>query len=336
MGRALHTPGAPGVGAVSPAEARLDDAGLLTPQGPGLITPRTGVLHGPGATTIVTGSTDAGPMTVNVNAHHWVTSRGPATDGVYRGANEIARKVSIAAAPASGTRIDVVYVKQNDQYSTLTPDGNSDVVYAAVTGTVGAGKPPIPVGAEELATVTVTPGATTTLSAGITIANTARLLVARGAPIPVRTLAERDALPKWDGLAVKRLDVPGRPVEECDGTTFRRYTLDDDTGWQTVPVNSPFTPWAGEEPQVRRINKQVRMRGMIGNTGVAANSNYTGVMTIPAGFRPPTGRPVVIALGTATGTPTAAGHIRDTGDVYLRTSATVSGYYAYDTSWWLD
>lgn len=55
-------------------------------------------------------------------------------------------------------------------------------------------------------------------SPSITI--TAPLTAAAGAPIPVRSQAERDALPKWDGLQALRLDLPGRPVESCDGAAW--------------------------------------------------------------------------------------------------------------------
>jgi hypothetical protein len=199
MADALHTHG----GVVSAQEARVNDAGLIAAQGPGTLDVRTGVLAGPGATTIVTGTANTAPMRVAIGPHNWVTSRGTA-NGPYRGTNEAARTVDIAAAPGSGTRTDVVYVKQNDATAGVpTPDGSTGEFYGVVTGTVGAGKPALPVGGEELATVAVSAGATATNGAGVLITNSARLTVARGAPIPVRTVAERDAIPKWVGLTVQ-------------------------------------------------------------------------------------------------------------------------------------
>ncbi|POH58925.1 hypothetical protein [Arthrobacter glacialis] len=53
-------------------------------------------------------------------------------------------------------------------------------------------------------------------SPSITI--TAPLTAAAGAPILVRTLAERDALPKWNGLMAYRMDRGG--VDICDGTKW--------------------------------------------------------------------------------------------------------------------
>lgn len=66
-------------------------------------------------------------------------------------------------------------------------------------------------------------------SPSITI--TAPLTAAAGAPIPVRSLAERDALPKWDGLQAVRLDLAGSPTETCSGST-----------WSNGPGWSPYTP----------------------------------------------------------------------------------------------
>ncbi|SNR33178.1 hypothetical protein [Blastococcus mobilis] len=264
MGNALHTPGQPGAGAVSPAEARLDDAGLIAVQGPGLIAPRTGVLYGPGSTTLVTGTSDTAPMTVQIAPHHWVTSRQDA-DGVYRGALEAARKVSIGAAPASGagTRIDVVYEKQNDAYSTISPDGTTEPVYAVAAGQPGGAKPAIPVGAIEVATVAVSPGATATNGAGVLITNTARQTVPRNTRIPVRNQAEQDALTAFPGLEVYRLD-DGR-VQLCTSagppavwvTTFdptnpprtgRAYSADAYTGASVTGVTNVLRTIAYPDP----------------------------------------------------------------------------------------
>jgi hypothetical protein len=216
---ALHTAGLAGApGPTSAADARLADAGLIATHAAGMAV-RTGILYGPGAATLVTGTASTAPMTVNVAAHHWVTTRGTA-DGVYRGAAETVRTVNIAAAPAANSRIDVVYVKQNDAASTVSPDGTTGDVYDVAQGTAAATptKPAIPVGALELATLTIAAGATSTNGAGVTIANTARLTVARGARIPVRNQAERDALTGYPGLEVWRLDSDATQIQGAAGT----------------------------------------------------------------------------------------------------------------------
>jgi hypothetical protein len=97
-------------------------------------------------------------------------------------------------------------------------------VYAVAQGTAAASptKASLPVGATELATVQVAAGATSTNGAGVTITNTARQAVARGARVPVRSQAERDALTAYAGLEVYRLDT-GYP---------ERYSAA--YGWQTI------------------------------------------------------------------------------------------------------
>jgi hypothetical protein len=275
---ALHTPGA-----TSAADARLADAGLIAPHGAGMAV-RTGVLYGPGATALVTGTAATAPMTVNIAAHHWITTRGTA-DGVYRGAAEAVRTVNIAAAPASNSRIDVVYVKQNDTASTVSPDGTTGDVYAVVAGTAAATptKPAIPVGAEELAQLTIAAGATATNGAGVTITNTARLTVTRGSPVPVRNQTERDALTAYPGLKVFRIDLG---YEQTYASANDGWLP---TPWQTLPVFSGFHTVTGFQiPRIRKDqNKRVFLDGFISNDNAFTPPSST-VVTLPTGFRPTT------------------------------------------------
>lgn len=210
---ALGTPG----GVTSDEDHRLAIAGMTAAQ-TSTVAVRTGVMVGPGSTALVTGTSATGTMTVAVAPFHAISTRG-AADGVYLGVLAAATTVTIAAAPASNSRIDVVYAKQNDSGSTISPDASTTYVVDKVTGTaaVSPTKPALPVGAVELATVTVAAGATSTNGAGVTIANTALPTVARGAPVPVRTQAERDALTAYDGLSVVRLDLGGSREDRISG-----------------------------------------------------------------------------------------------------------------------
>jgi hypothetical protein len=221
MADALGTPG----GVVSDEDHRLAIAGMIAAQSSTLAV-RTGVMFGPGATSIVTGTSATGTMTVNFGACHWVTTRATG-DGIYIGTKETSTTVNIAAAPGANSRIDVVYAKQNDAGSTISPDGSTGELYGVVTGTAAAvpTKPALPVGAVEIATVTVAVGATNTLGAGVTIANTAGLVVARGAPIPVRNTTERNALTGFTGLHVVRLDNSGKLEYWVSGTTWATYDV---------------------------------------------------------------------------------------------------------------
>jgi hypothetical protein len=204
-----------GGGVTAPRDGRHATGALLAVQGPTDLDIRTGVMWGPGSTALVTGTSATGPMTVQIGVHHAVTSRGTA-NGPYVGPTlDAATTVNIGAAPASGqSRIDVVYVKQQDGNSGVpSPDVTTAPLYGVLAGAAATTglqvKPDLTtiVGAEELATVQVAAGATATNGSGVTITNTAKPTVARGARVPVRTQASRDALTAFPGLEVYRLDT---------------------------------------------------------------------------------------------------------------------------------
>lgn len=71
--------------------------------------------------------------------------------------------------------------------------------------------------------------------------------VAAGAPILVRSLAERDGLPaKWDGLQVIRLDLSGRPVQTWDGA---KWTGGAQSGLYTPTLTAATNPTLGAGSQ---------------------------------------------------------------------------------------
>ncbi|RBY82689.1 hypothetical protein [Blastococcus sp. TF02A-26] len=202
-----------GAGQTDQRDARHAVGGLLAVQGPTALDVRTGVLHGPGSTALITGTAKTGPkMSVLIGVHHSVGSRGVA-NGPYLGPTlDAALEVDVDLAPATGSRIDVVYERQRDTTSGVpTPDAATGPEYGVLKGSSSTGTPTKPdlstiVGATELGTVTVAAGATSTNGSNVTIANTARQTVARGARVPVRNQAERDALTAFPGLEVYRLD----------------------------------------------------------------------------------------------------------------------------------
>lgn len=212
-----------GAGQTDQRDARHAIGGLLAVTGASALDVRTGVLAAPGSTQLLTGTSKTGPkMSVRIGVHVAVTSRG-AANGPYLGPTlEAPLDVDIELAPASGARLDVVYVKQRDTTSGVpTPDATPGPLYGVVTGTPSTGTPAKPslsgiVGAEEIGTVRVAAGATSTSGAGVTITNTARQTVARGARVPVRSQAEQEALTAFPGLEVYRLDTG--QVQLCTAT----------------------------------------------------------------------------------------------------------------------
>lgn len=136
--------GPAGVGVASPQDARLALASLLS--GPGLLSG-----------FVVTGSTSGPNMKYAVSAGVAVTQRGTlAADGLYLVPNDGPVTVdSGSPAPGSGTRWDLVWVRQPNAFDGGFGDSNSDPVFGVTVGTAGSGptKPyaSVPAGALVLA-----------------------------------------------------------------------------------------------------------------------------------------------------------------------------------------
>lgn len=115
-------------GVTAPQDGRLALAGLLS--GPGMLTG--------GA---VTGSTSGPNMKYTIAAGVFVTQRGTlAADGLYIVPNDGAVTVdSGSPAPGSGTRWDLIWVRQLNAYgSDGFGDANSDPVFGVTVGTAGS------------------------------------------------------------------------------------------------------------------------------------------------------------------------------------------------------
>lgn len=201
---------------------------------------RPGIVY-QGTTTLITGTATTAPsMTVSVAALSWVGQKA-ATEGVYQAGMPAVQLVDIAAAPGSNSRIDVVWVMQRDASSTTSPDGVTRGELGVTTGTPGVSpvKPAIPVGAVEVGTVTVAAGATATTNGTVTIATTCAWTVSTGAPLPVRTQAERDALTGWQGRQVLRLDTGA--LEEYISSAWVSVGLEPAKVGRTTTTIGPFT-----------------------------------------------------------------------------------------------
>lgn len=192
----------------TPIEVRKVLAGLFSPVGG--IGARSGIL--PGADSpLVTGNAT---WAYNVGLFHAYVSRSAADGGqVYGndgsaliGATGVGTTVPIA--PASGLqRIDIIWTRHPT--NTENADTASEPLFGVASGAEAstAVAPSIPTGAIELGRNLMTSAATSTVSAGNTITQTALYTALRGAPILVRNQTERDALGLYDGLSVYRLDT---------------------------------------------------------------------------------------------------------------------------------
>lgn len=207
---ALHT-----AGAVTDApDARLAQAANWAKNG---LTPRTGVVYA-GNQNLLTATASTAPMQVKVSALHFVGSKADA-QGVYQGANDGDYLLTIAAAPGSGSRTDVVYIMQQDSNAgTTSPDASTAPLIAATSGA-------LPAGAARVGSVVVPAGVTKLTDSGVVVATDCQWTATAGAPIPVRNSTERDALTTYLGLQCLRLDMGG---------AVQTYT---GSGWMTSSTN---------------------------------------------------------------------------------------------------
>lgn len=211
----------------SPREARKALAGLFEVTGSAL-KPREGVLIG-GNKNLLYGS--ASGMQIGVRPFTMGLARQKdGADGLILMANTDVSLIDIDPAPAAGSRIDVVYVAQNESESETTNSTPYFGVAKGVAGTPGT-KPSVPQFAYELGSFTVTSGLTNLSTVSIT--ETWQYTSLRGTPIPVRNQAERDALEKRPGLQVMRTDR-NNEIDTCDGTYWR-----GNSDWQTMQFKSP-------------------------------------------------------------------------------------------------
>lgn len=114
--------------------------------------------------------------------------------------------------------------------------------------------------------------------------------------------AARDALTKYDGLSVRRMDLTGRPTETWDGSTWNRSPVITSGS----PVNDGFwTMTGGLTKTVTNGPTQVTASFQMVRTTAAITVNTTDstliVGVIPAGFRPAANNAFIASINTNTG-----------------------------------
>lgn len=213
VNRGLWVPIDTGNVGTTDVEARLADVGLFESNDG--INPRSGLLH-PNGPNVVTGKAN---MSYDIAGINPLINR-VTNEGAYRFAATGVTNVPTGNAPATNSRIDVIWVKQNDQ--TKAGDTNNLAVAGVTQGAAAPTPvaPAIPTGAMELARATVLSTTTATSTASIT--QTWRYAALAGVAIPVRNVTERAEIsaPRVD-QRVRRLDRPGTPVEIWSGTEWR-------------------------------------------------------------------------------------------------------------------
>lgn len=223
----------------TPLEARLAMAGTLAESSAGV--PRSGLLR-QSATNVVTGV--GGAMRYSVGPCTPVVNR-DVGEGVYVFSLTGSTTVDTTVSPASGSRYDLIWVKQND----VTKNDPDNLPVLGVTQGAAASSPArpyasVPAGALVLAEALIPANVTGTTAAGVTITQLWLHTAARGAPIAVRSASERDsgnASPKalgltaYDGLQVIRLDRYSTLQRYGGG---RWFGVQEQSGRLTVPAIS--------------------------------------------------------------------------------------------------
>lgn len=225
------------------------------------------------------------------------------TQGMYGWASDANITGSVTAADATNPRIDIVYLQISDSTS---GDGSGAVSYApqylAGTPAVTPAAPALPARSFLLGTISVPKAGGGSPTATVN----AQYCVAAGGVLPVSSSAERSALTMFDGRAVIRLDLPGSPIQTCDGAAWWPQQLAplQTTGWTlsgdidvspvgahkrvlgTVHINrsgGAFTPSGGTYVAIGGAGTQLLPSAAIGSAGAPY---YTVGVVTGAGITP--------------------------------------------------
>lgn len=174
-------------GKASFMDARRDMSGLFICDKTTML-PIAGILDR-SQDSLVTGNSNS--MSVTVHPFNAVLNR----YGALLIQNDGNVNVPLAAAPSANSRIDVVYVKQNETRSPMS-DGSDVPAFGVVKGTAAATPvaPSVPSGALALAQVLLPAGVSNTATSGVVITQTYIGAAMKGDMLRVQTSAQRDAM----------------------------------------------------------------------------------------------------------------------------------------------
>lgn len=260
-------------GKASFLDARRDMSGLFVCNKTTMM-PIAGILDR-SQDNLVTGN--SGSMSVTVHPFNAVLNR----YGALLIQNDGNVKVPLTASPSANSRIDVVYVKQNETRSPMSD--SSDVPEFGVVQGVAAATPvapSVPAGALELAQVLLPAGVSNTSAAGVVITQTYIGAAMKGDMLQVQTSAQRDAL-----TGVPEGTLLHNMADGCD--YVRR-----DNAWmpysgQTTRIGLPFF---GEDFLTLVMLNGVVYAAGSGGPGAGVNQlnmyDKEGDETVPVGWRP--------------------------------------------------
>lgn len=123
-----------------------------------------------------------------------------------------------------------------------------------------------------------------------------------------------------------------------DGSTWRTFLESSDTGWQTLTLGSSWSAVGGYPVQIRRIGKEVTIRGL---ATFSAGSYSDTICTAPTGYRPTTNCWLPVTLTPTTGHPLVQPLVQSSGVISIPSgyfSGTLAGgdQFALAGSWQID
>lgn len=266
--------------------------------------------------------------------------------GVVKLANDGTVNVLHDAAPASNSRIDIIWAKQDDASSTVaSPDADNNPVFGIAKGTAAPSPTPptglVPAGAVEIGRVQIPSTATATNSSGVVISSTSQLTASSGGYVPFRTVAD---LAGWTTARIgAHANVFADPTSAFNGD----YTFDG-SAWSyrdiAVATLTPGPNWtsgtSGNTPRIQMHGKRVTLEGTM---GFGAGASYSNLTTIPSAFLPSNTRfagtasqvtstsllqfmtLLTVPGGVLSQTSGASGSLPGSGAVYL-----------HGLGWWMD
>lgn len=256
-------------GKASFLDARRDMSGLFVCDKTTMM-PIAGILDR-SQDNLVTGNSDS--MSVTVHPFNAVLNR----YGALLIQNDGNVKVPLAASPSANSRIDVVYVKQNEERSPMSD--SSDVPGFGVVKGVAAATPvapSVPVGALALAQVLLPAGVSNTAASGVVITQTYIGAAMKGDMLRVQTSVQRDAM-----TMVSEGTLLHNVADNCD------YVRTPSGKWakirDTISVKAPFTRdtwWLSREWDTVIVAGNAKYDASKQNNYTTANE------TIPVGWRP--------------------------------------------------
>lgn len=260
-------------GKASFLDARRDMSGLFVCDNTTMM-PIAGILDR-SQDNLVTGNSNS--MSVTVHPFNAVLNR----YGALLVQNDGDVKVPLPAAPSANSRIDVVYVKQNETRSPMS-DSSDDPTFGVAKGVAAATPvaPAVPVGALALAQVLLPAGVSNTAAGGVVISQSYIGAALKGDKLLVQNSSQRDALTHVpEGILLHNV---------ADGCDYVRR----DNAWkpysgQTIETGMPF--FDENFLKLRMLNGVVYATGSGGpkaNVNESNMYNQKGVETVPIGWRP--------------------------------------------------